>query len=459
MPNKVYVINKHGRPLMPCSPAKARHLLDAGKAKVKKRTPFTIQLVYGSSGYTQEVILGVDAGSKTIGMSASTTKEELLSAEVKPRNDVVDLLSTRREFRRARRNRKTRYRKPRFDNRVRSKHKGWLAPSVEVKIQGHITAIRRVCGILPVSKVVVETAEFDLQLLKAIADGKSVPQGEDYQKGEMYGHYNVRQYVLWRDDYTCQCCGAHATKKKEVRLHVHHLESRKVGGDAPSNLITLCDSCHEKLHKGLITAKDFKKRKRRSTWDATFMGIMRKTLMQRLCSELPIHVVETRGYITKATREKLLVLPKSHINDALAIAQGKHGFNVGYLPGILQIDMIYTIRPVRHHNRQLHKATILKGGIRKSNQAEKYVFGYRLFDKVQFNGQDCFIWGRRTTGIFTIKTINGKMIKDGISFKKLKLIEKCKINMIISGGGYMKRRMLDTRSGGMMRMARKSAWI
>ena len=155
MPNKVYVINKHGRPLMPCSPAKARHLLDDGKAKVKKRTPFTIQLVYGSSGYTQEVILGVDAGSKTIGMSASTTKEELLSAEVKPRNDVVDLLSARREFRRARRNRKTRYRKPRFDNRVRSKHKGWLAPSVEVKIQEHITSIKRVCRILPVSKVVI----------------------------------------------------------------------------------------------------------------------------------------------------------------------------------------------------------------------------------------------------------------------------------------------------------------
>ena len=258
MPNKVYVINKHGRPLMPCSPAKARHLLDEGKAKVKKRTPFTIQLVYGSSGYTQEVILGVDAGSKTIGMSASTTKEELLSAEVKPRNDVVDLLSARREFRRARRNRKTRYRKPRFDNRVRSKHKGWLAPSVEVKIQEHITSIKRVCRILPVSKVVIETAEFDLQLLKAIADGKSVPQGEDYQKGEMYGHYNVRQYVLWRDNYTCQCCGAHANKKKEVRLHVHHLESRKTGGDAPDNLITLCESCHEKLHKGVIAEGDCK---------------------------------------------------------------------------------------------------------------------------------------------------------------------------------------------------------
>lgn len=102
---KVYVLNRHGRPLMPCTPAKARHLLDAGKAKVRHRTPFTIQLLYGSTGYTQEVILGVDAGSKTIGLSAATETEELFSAEVKPRNDVVELMSARRQFRRARRNR------------------------------------------------------------------------------------------------------------------------------------------------------------------------------------------------------------------------------------------------------------------------------------------------------------------------------------------------------------------
>lgn len=146
--------------------------------------------------------------------------------------------------------------------------------------------------------------------------------------------------------------------------------------------------------------------------------------MQRLCSELPIPVIETRGYITKATRERLLVPPKSHTNDALAIAQGKHGFNVGYLPGIAQIDKIYTIRPVRHHNRQLHKATILKGGVRKANQAEKYVFGYRLFDKVQFNGQDCFIWGRRTSGYFLVKTIDGKVVRNSASFKRLKLVER-----------------------------------
>ena len=173
----VYVLNKHGRPLMPCSPAKARHLLKDGRAVVKHRTPFTIQLIYGSSGYKQEVILGVDAGSKTIGLSASTRTTELFAANVIPRNDVVNKLSTRREFRRNRRNRKTRYRQARFNNRVRSKHKGWLAPSVEVKIQEHITPIKRVCGILPISKVVVETAEFDLQKLKAIQNGEKVPEG------------------------------------------------------------------------------------------------------------------------------------------------------------------------------------------------------------------------------------------------------------------------------------------
>ena len=424
MPNKVYVINKHGRPLMPCSPAKARHLLDDDKAKVKKRTPFTIQLIYGSSGYTEEVILGVDAGSKTIGLSASTKQEELFAANATPRNDVVDLLSTRREFRRARRNRKTRYRKARFNNRVHSKHKGWLAPSVEVKIQEHITCIKRVCNILPVSKVVVETAEFDLQLLKAVEEGKPVPQGEDYQKGEMYGHYNVRQYVLWRDGYTCQCCGAHSIKKKEVKLHVHHLESRKTGGDAPSNLITFCEDCHQKLHKGLLLEADFKKRKRKSTKDATFMGIMRNTMIQRLRSELPIPIVETRGYITKTTREKLLVLPKSHTNDALAIAQGRQGFNVDYFPNIVQGDKIYTIRPVRHHNRQLHKATILKGGIRKANQAAKYICGFRLYDKVRYNDVECFVWGRRNRGAFLLRRLDGEKVKDGASYRGLELLER-----------------------------------
>lgn len=164
----VYVLNMHGEPLMPCSPRKARLLLKKGKALVVKRTPFVIKLLYGSAGYKQPVVLGVDAGSKHIGLSACTETKELYKEELTPRNDVVELMSARRQYRRSRRNRKTRYRAPRFNNRVHSKHKGWLAPSVEVKIQEHITAIKRVCKILPINLVRVETAEFDTQRLKAM---------------------------------------------------------------------------------------------------------------------------------------------------------------------------------------------------------------------------------------------------------------------------------------------------
>ena len=112
-------------------------------------------------------------------------------------------------------------------------------------------------------------------------------------------------------------------------------------------------------------------------------------------------------------------------HDAVYIVGGEEsrkGLSDKLLPQVMK--QLIDFANAEDDLNELHKAAILKGGIRKSNQAGKYVFGYRLFDKVQFNGQDCFVWRRRTTGIFTIKTINGKMIKDGISFKKLKLVEK-----------------------------------
>lgn len=406
----VYVQNQNGQPLMPTTDCrKVRILLKSGKAVVVRRTPFTIRLTYPCTSYTQPITLGVDAGSKTIGLSASTDKYELFAAEVTPRNDVVNLLSTRREFRRARRNRKTRYRQPRFNNRVHSKHKGWLAPSVEVKIQEHITSIKRICSFLPITKVIVETAEFDLQLIKAVEAGLPVPAGEDYQHGEMKGYYNVRQYIFHRDGYTCQCCGKHG---KGIKFEIHHLESRKIGGNAPDNLICLCSDCHEQVTKGKILT--FKKRKRRSTRDATFMGIMRKTLIARLRDELPIPVYETKGYITKYVRVNHNLL-KSHTNDALCIANH---------PTVKRTGKIYQIRPVRHHNRQLHRATVLPGGIRKSNQASTYVKGFRLFDKVRYQGIECFVWGRRTTGSMLLRNLDGSKVKDGVSWKKLTLLER-----------------------------------
>lgn len=151
----VYVLNSNGQPLMPTNRhGKVKHLLRRGKAVVVNRCPFTIKLTYECKNHTQPVTLGVDAGSKTVGVSASTETKELYSSEITLRNDIVDLLSARRKMRRSRRNRKTRYRKVRFNNRVHSKNKGWLAPSIEHKIQSHLRIIRDVTRLLPVTDIV-----------------------------------------------------------------------------------------------------------------------------------------------------------------------------------------------------------------------------------------------------------------------------------------------------------------
>jgi hypothetical protein len=410
----VYILSKNGQPLMPTEDhRKVRLLLKSKKAIVIKRTPFTIRILGTSHNYVQPVTLGIDAGSKHVGISASTETKELFAAELRPRNDVTGLMSTRLQFRRSRRNRTTRYRQARFENRVRSKHKGWLAPSVEVKIHNHIQGINLVCRILPVTEIRIETAEFDLQRLKAMEEGKPLPVGTDYQLGEMYDEYNVRQYVFHRDDYTCQCCGAHG---KGVKLHVHHIETRKTGGNAPDNLITLCPNCHRLYHLGKISLP-VKKRRMRSTRDAAFMGIMRKTLIARVKALYPdVKVSGTYGYITKYLREKNSLI-KTHCTDALCIA--RH-------PNALRMGKQYTIIPVRRHNRQIYKATINKGGVRKRNQAAYTVKGFRLYDKVLFRNQEGFIFGRRTSGSFDIRRLDGTRLSAGAGYKKLTLLEKAK---------------------------------
>ena len=417
----VYVISKTGQPIMPTeNHTQVRLLLKSNKAKVVKRTPFTIQLTGTSKTYTQEITLGVDAGSKHVGLSASTAKKELFTAELRPRNDVVNLMSSRRELRRSRRNRTTRYRQARFLNRVHSKHKGWLAPSVEVKIWNHVQGIKLVTKLLPVKTIRVETAEFDLQRLKALEAGETLPVGTDYQLGEMYNQYNVRQYVLHRDGYTCQCCGVHGTDKKPVKLHVHHLESRKVGGDAPDNLITLCKDCHTGYHAGIVKLPATK-RKRKSTRDTTFMGIMRKTLLERLRNMFPeLNICSTYGYITKYWREKKDIA-KTHVNDAFVITKNFKA---------KRLEKSLLIIPKRQHNRQIHKCKITKGGKRKLNQTPKFVFGYQLFDRVKYKGEEGFVFGRRSCGGFDVRKLNGERINPNISYKKLKRLDSRKALLI-----------------------------
>ena len=414
----VYVINKHGQPIMPCRPRTARVLLQEGKATVVKQVPFTIRLLYGSSGYKQSISLGMDAGSRHIGIAATTGKKVLYAEELSPRNDVVKLLSVRRQNRRTRRNRKTRYRQARFDNRVHSKQKGWIAPSVEVKIQEHISAVLRIQKMLPLSEIHAETAEFDTQRLKAMEEGKPVPSGTDYQKGEMYNQYNVRQYVLFRDGYKCKCCGKHGDG---VKLHVHHKESRQTGGNAPDNLITLCEDCHKALHAGAIHLPDGKAKRGKSYRNAAFMGIMRKAMVSQLRDIVDIPVTETYGYITKYYRE-LYHIEKSHISDAVMISKNFEA---------AADDTYYVSKAVRHHNRQLHKNTILKGGIRKRNQAPHVVKGFRRYDTVKYKENLYFVNGRRTSGGMDIRQLDWKKVNNGsVSWKKLKLVH-CNTSILI----------------------------
>ena len=141
----VYVLNSNGQPFMPTKRhGKVKRLLRSGQAKVVNSCPFVIKLLFQAGESLQPITLGVDAGSKHIGLSATTETEELYAGDVELRNDIVDKLSTRREFRRSRRYRKKRYRKARFSNRTASKKEGWLAPSVRQKVESHLTAVNRI---------------------------------------------------------------------------------------------------------------------------------------------------------------------------------------------------------------------------------------------------------------------------------------------------------------------------
>lgn len=380
---------------------KVRRLLKNGLAHVVCRIPFTIQLDYDTTDYTQPISLGVDAGSKHIGISATTSEKELYAADVELRNDIVDKLSTRREQRRTRRSR-LRYRKARFNNRISSKRKGWLAPSVENKIQTHLTVVEKIHKFLPITNIVVETASFDIQKIK----NPSI-SNEEYQQGEQLDFFNVREYILFRDGHTCQHCKG---KSKDKVLNVHHIESRKTGGDSPNNLITLCETCHKAYHRGEF---ELNVKRGKSFRDAAFMGIMRWNLYDRLKNIYP-NVSMTFGYITKNTRITNN-LPKEHYVDARCISGNPVAKPLGYY---------FYQKKVRCQNRQIHKVNFLKGGRKKLNQAPFLVKGFRLFDLVEYQKDLYYIFGRRDSGFFDIRKLDGtKVNKGSISCKQMRLID------------------------------------
>ena len=381
----VYVINYDRQPLMPCSQVIARLLLKQGKAKCIKRTPFTIKLLYQTTNYTQDITLGVDTGSGKIGSSAVAENGNVLYlSEVEIRNDISDKMTQRSKYRRNRRNRKTRYRKARWLNRKNSIKNDRFSPTMISKINSHLKEIKFVQSILPITKLILETATFDPHALK---NPKVLSNKWLYQKGINYGFANTKAFVLNRDSYTCQYCKG---KTKDSKLEVHHIVFRRNGGsDEAENLITLCKTCHDKLHDGNIILKGGKVKGQLK--HATQMNSIRQQLLKIVDCE------ETFGFITKEHRQ-ILNLPKEHYMDAVAIAS--QGSNVKF-----KTNQVLFKKCVSDGDYQQTK------GVRSEQKIPtNKIMGFRKFDKVKYLGQEYFIKGRMSSGFAILMDINGKKI-------------------------------------------------
>ena len=387
----VYVLNMRGQPLMPTTPRKTRLLLKKKKAKVVKRTPFTIQLNYATGEDKQPIKLGIDAGYSKIGFSAITDKQELIAGEVTLRKDVSKKITERKMYRTTRRN-KLWYRKPRFLNRTASKRKGWLAPSINHKLDTHIRLIERIKHILPISETILEVATFDSQKMQ-----NPEIEGIEYQQGELQG-YEVREYLLEKWGRKCAYCG-----KSNIPLEIEHIIPKSRGGsDRVPNLTLSCKKCN--LKKGNKTVKEFghpkiQQQAKKPLKSVAFMNTVRKRMVEKLNCQY------TYGFITKYHRIKL-GLSKSHVNDAFVIAGGDKQQRV----------KSFDVKQVRRNNRSIQTN---RKGFKPSIRRQRYQ--YQPNDLVRHNNVLCKVKGVFNYGKW-ISLVNsvGKTINSNI--KNVELI-------------------------------------
>lgn len=392
--NRVFVLNMRGEPLMPCTQRKARLLLKDGKAVIKKYNPFTIQLTYATGEATQDCHIGVDTGAKHIGIAITSGDKVFYKAEVELRQNVKSNLDRRRIYRESRRNRKTRYRQPRFLNRRRNDR--WLPPSLQSRINSTFHWIDTFCRSVPKHKLHIEVGKFDV--VKMINPDIN---GVDYQQGQTYGFYDARYFVFARDNYTCQVCN----KSKDKILQTHHVIYRSNGGtDRVDNLITICTDCHTSdNHKqgGILYKWQQEHKKVRQYKEPTFMNILRRRIFDKYFDAAITYGSET------APRRREMMLDKTHYNDAIVIS------------GITTVKESPSewllIRQFRKKKRSLHEATARKGR-REPNRTQKRnskntpcYKSFYLNDKVLVLGKEGHITGFGSGGAY-IKDIDDNYI-------------------------------------------------
>lgn len=311
----VCVLSANGERLMPTENyGKVRHLLKDGRAVIAKRNPFTIQLTYDTSTYTQPIEMCVGTGYEHIGVSIKTKAKEVVSQQYDMLTNERSRHDDCRAYRRTRRNR-LRYRAARFNNRVSGKKPGWIAPSLDNKVERHLDIISRYLSVMPVTDVFIKAATYDTQLLAALEAGEPVPQGKDYQHGPQYGYDTLREAVFERDHYTCVYCKRGL--KDGAILHVHHAYYWKgLHGNSMRELATCCEKCNTPAnHKEGGKLWGFDKPLRKYTGEA-FMNSVRWILYQRAMARFQgvAEVHMTYGVISKRVRTNL-GLPYSCATD------------------------------------------------------------------------------------------------------------------------------------------------
>ncbi|MCJ1681443.1 RNA-guided endonuclease IscB [Streptomyces sp. APSN-46.1] len=320
----VFVLDKHGHPLQPTSPARARELLKNGRAVVARHTPFVIRLKDRTADQSQVdgVELGIDPGSKHTGIAVFTAKDGerrgLYAFELTHRGGAIrDKLTARAAYRRGRRTRNLRHREPRFSNRTRPK--GWLSPSLRHRVDTTMSWATRLARWAPVRTVHVELVAFDTH---AMSNGGPL-EGAEYQHGTLHGT-EVREYLLAKWGRACAYCGTTG-----VPLNIDHIHPRSRGGsNRISNLCTACVPCNEK--KSNQPVEDFLKQSPRllarilaqakaPLRDAAAVNATRRALWHALDAAFP-SVRAASGGRTKWNRQRTGT-PKTHTLDALCVGE------------------------------------------------------------------------------------------------------------------------------------------
>lgn len=395
----VFVLNKNGQAIMPCSSRKARLLLKENKAKIVGRVPFTIQLLFGSSGYVQETNLGVDTGAKYIGIAITMGNRVLIKGQITLRQDIKSLMLTRKMLRRTRRNRNTRYRETKFLNRVR--RNGWLPPSIQSRISHTVNWVNKFYSLLPKCTLNIEIAKFDVQKI----ENPSI-SSKDYQQGTLYEYRNRIGYLIAREKGRCQLCKKE--KDKNSGWRIHHIFGKDK--DRPEHLALLHNNCHKELHEKGMEGM-LRNKKARQFKECTFMNIV-KTRLFSTFNEAKF----TYGYITYQNRLNL-GLNKTHYNDAIATTGAAI---IEHSP-----NSVFLINQFRKKKRSLHEVTARKGVLKpnnmsiRNNKNIKTRRGFTLNDKVLVNNTPGFITGFSNSGCY-IKDIFGKyLIQEGKTRKEV----------------------------------------